>query len=144
MIGTKTCKKCLENKPYELFDYVRNSGQQRRAALCRECTLERQRKWARDNVNTPGLRERRLERTRAFKAESYAYVNGYKAAKGCFYCGEADPVVLDFHHLNGTEKEASVSILINRHSSREKIDAEIKKCVVVCANDHRRIHAGTL
>lgn len=53
-----------------------------------------------------------------------------------------DPVVLDFHHVNPEEKAFSIGN--NKYASMERIQAELDKCVVVCANDHRRIHAGTI
>lgn len=50
-------------------------------------------------------------------------------------CGEADPVVLDFDHLE--DKLDDVSTIVN-NGTWEAVLAEIKKCEVVCANCHRR------
>lgn len=52
-------------------------------------------------------------------------------------CNEADPVVLEFHHVG--EKENDVSVLIGRGSSLEALIAEINKCVVLCGNCHKRL-----
>jgi hypothetical protein len=64
-------------------------------------------------------------------------------AKPCFFCGIADPVVNQFHHINPEEKSFDVG---HSWSSRglNAVLTEIAKCVVVCANDHLRIHAGIL
>ena len=38
------------------------------------------------------------------RAKRAAFVNNYKASRGCCVCGECDPIVLDFHHRDGKEK----------------------------------------
>lgn len=62
----------------------------------------------------------------------------YDLLKSCFCvdCGESDPVVLDFDHVEG-EKVASVSKLF-RAASKERIQAELAKCEVRCSNCHRK------
>jgi hypothetical protein len=55
----------------------------------------------------------------------------------CVDCGESDIVVLDFDHVVG-KKTANVSNLIQRGASWKRIESEIAKCVVRCANCHRR------
>jgi hypothetical protein len=49
-------------------------------------------------------------------------------------CGETDPLVLQFDHLR--DKYLPVTSLTSQ--SLVKIIEEIKKCEVVCANDHSR------
>lgn len=50
---------------------------------------------------------------------------------------------LDFHHLDGDEKESLISTLITKHiSAWEKIVKEVVKCVLVCKNCHGEINAG--
>lgn len=52
------------------------------------------------------------------------------------------PVALDFHHLDPTEKDKNVGDLMS--FSTQKLKEEIRKCVVLCANCHRMVHAGLL
>ncbi len=52
-------------------------------------------------------------------------------------CSEA----LEFHHLNKTEKELSPSYIIMRWSF-ERARPELDKCLLLCANCHREIHAA--
>ncbi len=62
----------------------------------------------------------------------------------CQICGYSRCLVaLDFHHIDGSTKEFELS---ERGLTRrwEKIVEEAKKCLLVCANCHRGIHAGTL
>ena len=60
----------------------------------------------------------------------------------CRGCGLAFPARLfEFHHLNARTKDFAISadgIL----RSWDKIEAELKKCVLLCANCHREVHAG--
>jgi len=52
-------------------------------------------------------------------------------------------VVLDFHHINPEEREFDVSASWRKYGI-ERVRKEIEKTIIVCANCHRRIHAGTL
>lgn len=79
-------------------------------------------------------KEERQERHAAVRA----YVADYKAERGCVRCGETDPIVLEFHHRNPAEKEYDAARF--PRLSRPRLDAELAKCDVVCANCHRRIH----
>jgi hypothetical protein len=62
----------------------------------------------------------------------------------CISCGESDPVVIDFHHLDGSQKDKGISQMMNSSYSLNKIEEEISKCVCLCSNCHRKVHAGTL
>ena len=63
----------------------------------------------------------------------------YKGGK-CEICGYNKCIdALEFHHLNPNEKDFGVSCGDTR--SIEKLKAEVDKCIMVCANCHREIHA---
>ncbi|QGZ16283.1 putative HNH endonuclease [Erwinia phage Hena1] len=49
---------------------------------------------------------------------------------------------MDLHHLDEETKDANVSDLMRRGT--KKLIAEMNKCVVLCANCHRKVHAGIL
>lgn len=74
-------------------------------------------------------RERRKER--------WLQIKEYLEAHPCIKCGEADPMVLDFHHIKGIKKFA-IARAISAGYGLKTILKEIAKCVVVCANRHRR------
>ena len=59
----------------------------------------------------------------------------------CSICSESDPATIDLHHLDKDSKESIVSILVQHGTSWYKIVAEIEKCVSLCANCHRKVHA---
>lgn len=64
----------------------------------------------------------------------------------CEVCGyDKHSSGLDFHHKNPEEKEGTIHQMMNGPAPNEtnvqKFIAEIKKCVVLCANCHREHHA---
>jgi hypothetical protein len=63
----------------------------------------------------------------------------YKRSLCCEKCGNNDYRVLEFHHLR--DKEQTVASLVNSKFAWSKIEAEIKKCSVLCANCHRVEHS---
>ena len=64
----------------------------------------------------------------------------------CQFCGyDKCQRALHFHHIDPTQKLFIISDATARKKySQEQIDAEIKKCVLVCANCHAEIHAGLI
>jgi len=59
----------------------------------------------------------------------------------CEFCGYNKCLnALEFHHKSG-KKEDHVSRMI-RDVSRQKSLKEIDKCILLCANCHRELHAG--
>jgi sugar O-acyltransferase (sialic acid O-acetyltransferase NeuD family) len=88
--------------------------------------------------------EANKERLSFLKAEMYRinreYILHFKATHPCVICGQTDPFVLDFDHLDPSKKEATVANMLGRTASLEKIKKEIAKCQILCANCHRRKH----
>jgi hypothetical protein len=71
-----------------------------------------------------------------------SYVDSLKVDRGCADCGyNAHPAALDFDHLPGSAKVATIAKMIGGYvglkAALEKVQAEISKCEVVCANCHR-------
>lgn len=71
----------------------------------------------------------------------HEYVANYLKNHPCIKCGTNNILVLEFHHLNQSEKRLEVSIMIQQRWSIKTIAKEIDKCVVLCGNCHRRITA---
>ena len=62
----------------------------------------------------------------------------------CAYCGLVDDyVVYDFHHLNPSQKSFGISDSSTTRSRQAYAD-EAKKCVLLCANCHRKIGKGLI
>jgi 5-methylcytosine-specific restriction endonuclease McrA len=67
------------------------------------------------------------------------YVWNYLQDKCCLTCGEDDPIVLEFDHRNRRQKDATISMAIkHRKFSIERLQHELDKCDILCANCHRR------
>lgn len=61
----------------------------------------------------------------------------------CTICGYNKTIAaLDYHHLNPSEKDFSLSVAMKNGGAWAKIVAEAKKCTIVCCRCHREIHAG--
>jgi 5-methylcytosine-specific restriction endonuclease McrA len=99
--------------------------------LCANCHRRRHAR-ARTALGHPLVRRRRDTKLRAVTA----------AGGACRGCGEAVPVALfDFHHRDPSTKEFAIGadgIL----RSWARVEAELAKCVLLCANCHREVHAG--
>jgi hypothetical protein len=66
-----------------------------------------------------------------------------KLATGCTDCGYKEHAeALELDHLPGCEKVTNVASMVAHNWSWERIEAEIAKCEVVCANCHRVRTAG--
>ena len=86
-------------------------------------------------------REWNTERSMQRRESNRAWANDLQRRRGgCSRCDEDDPVCLDFHHLDGAEKKMSVGKMIAFGYGKDRIEAEIEKCIVLCANCHRKEH----
>jgi hypothetical protein len=47
----------------------------------------------------------------------------------------------DFHHIKSRKSEKHVALLLYKAASSSELSDEIKLCVVLCANCHRRRHS---
>ena len=78
-----------------------------------------------------------VKKSRQRLKERLVYVSGGK----CQCCGYDKCIqALEFHHLNPEEKDFAIAANANIGWNTAK--AEIQKCILVCANCHREIHAG--
>jgi hypothetical protein len=63
----------------------------------------------------------------------------WKATQECKECGEKETCVLDLHHIDSSTKDYSIgSMSVN--ISWTRLEKEISKCIVLCANCHRKLH----
>lgn len=62
----------------------------------------------------------------------------FLSKKECLDCKERDPIVLEFDHINPSDKFKQISQMLSGHYSWESVLAEIEKCEIRCANCHRR------
>lgn len=133
MVYSKICYVCKEEKPLSAFNRnkCRKDGLQ---TFCRDCGKARSRQYYQENKEkhkgVVNVRKRReIQRNRAFVLECLL-------SNPCRVCGEADPAALEFDHLR--DKENTVKNLAHNGSCLPRIQAEIEKCQVLCANCHRK------
>jgi hypothetical protein len=62
----------------------------------------------------------------------------YKSRVGCMECGERDPDLLVYHHVNPLTKLYNVSSM--KGYNDKIIMEEINKCVVLCLIHHAKVH----
>jgi|LakMenEpi03Aug12_release.lakeMendotaPanAssembly.Ray.scaffolds.fasta_scaffold515497_5 L-lysine 2,3-aminomutase len=63
----------------------------------------------------------------------------YMKDKKCVHCGNDDISVLEWHHLDPSQKDANVPNLAGRYKW-ERVLAEIMKCICLCRNCHKKEH----
>lgn len=89
--------------------------------------------------------EEQASRTQQYRAANKERIAKYKLAHGCAVCSYSRCLeALEFHHVDGREKngvEQSIGKMAHRGMSWGRIEEELKKCMVLCANCHREVHA---
>jgi hypothetical protein len=83
-------------------------------------------------------REKLYKAQKEYRIKVREKILDFLSKKKCIDCGENDPIVLDFDHIDRDKKFKSVSQMLCGHYSFETILKEIEKCEVRCANCHRR------
>lgn len=129
----KSCRKCKESKTLDSFfkDVSEKDGLN---TMCRECwkAIRRERYEKR--------KDKDIAKTAAYKKAMRLYLTEYKVSRGCQRCGENHPAVLDLHHLDADDKEIAPSRMVDKGWSKEKMQSELDKCIVLCSNCHRKEH----
>lgn len=99
---------------------------------CRSCAAA----WYQANkeVHKKNVR-RRNDRVRA---ERNGRLASYLREHPCVDCGETDLRVLEFDHDDPSQKLTEVTKLVATSMPWWRVEAEIAKCTVRCANCHRR------
>jgi hypothetical protein len=135
-MNTKICYKCKQEKPVSDYHKCKPSkdGLQRKCKSCNIAyTLAFHKRTGRTKQNNLRANEYRQLFT--------AIVETIKSEIGCQFCDEKDGCCLDCHHIS--DKEVEISELCAK-KSKTKIIEELAKCIIVCSNCHRKIHAGKL
>ena len=121
------CKKCKDVK--EVDDFY-NSNK----STCKDCLRAKARKYDR-TTRSKGTDRKRSRRQKHYN-ELMEYIGGQK----CSICGFIDEYrgCFDFHHIDESKKEFGIAGRLD--SSIAVLKKEADKCILVCANCHRKLH----
>lgn len=125
----KKCNKC----GLEKTEFHKNTS------YCKECNIVRVKEWAILNKEKITKNSGIYIKAKHFLLK--AILDDIKHENGCSFCGENDACCLDFHHI--ANKSDNVSKL-QRDKNVKKICEELNKCIIVCANCHRKLHDGKI
>ena len=131
--ATKVCSRCHQELPIVSYAVKRHASGLLQAA-CRTCMSELRHDHYRRNKAR--LKREVVDRKRAVKLRNMVRLVSYLREHPCVDCSESDPVVLEFDHVRAG-KTANVTAMVHL-ADWSVIQREIDKCVVRCANCHRR------
>lgn len=115
----KTCSRCMEPLLLkEFYPRRKMEGAGNLSPWCRAC-----------------YRKDAAVRSKSFKEQCVQYKGG-----SCIRCGYSKySGALEFHHRDPSQKDFGLAQIHTRRWS-EKIEAELDKCDLLCANCHREVH----
>lgn len=134
LMNPKRCHACKQDKDVSEF-HKNRSTRDGLAEACKPCRKEIDRKYLDQN------REAYNARMRRYFTKRKARISEIKSTKGCLCCREAEPCCLHFHHMRDKSFEIATHA---KCKPWPEVEAEIAKCVVLCANCHAKVHAGLL
>ena len=118
---------------------ARKKAKDGRASWCKDCFKVYWNK--RYFENHAQYRNSHNARRNKIREQNARDVFEYLQQNPCKNCGEKDPIVLEFDHREKTGKIENIANLII-NASWQRIELEIEKCDVLCANCHRRKSAA--
>ena len=123
----KDCKQLLRTEAFLWRNRYNKDGQKSRNSICRDCKNKQTQKYKPPQSKSDKIKE---------------WIDSIKINIGCLICQECShPQLLDLHHINPEIKEDQIPNMIQRGYSINAIYTELKKCAVLCANCHRKLHA---
>jgi hypothetical protein len=132
-VKEKFCRLCQKQKHISEFAWkakIKNLRQ----SYCKDCQKIRSRKHYQKNKEIY-IKKARIRNQKVLD-QIQGYVWQYLSNHPCIDCNESDIVVLEFDHQG--DKKYNLFEIIKERSSLIKVKQEVAKCVVRCANCHRR------
>ena len=119
-VESKVCTKCKETKPLSNF-WKQTKASDGLNTWCKSCV-------------SIGMRNHARKR----KKEAIEQLGGK-----CHKCsGVFHQACYDFHHKDPTEKEGGIAKLLQSYAlDHPKVQQELEKCILLCSNCHRELHA---
>lgn len=89
-------------------------------------------------ANKDKIKARAREHTATMRRRVRSWLLDYLKVHHCVDCGESNPVVLEFDHHDTSDKHFNIGEATSRGFSLKRVQAEVAKCEVRCANCHRK------
>ena len=133
-MATKICCNCKENLDVSIFmsNKKHKDGLQ---SQCKNC----QKIYSREHYIRN--KQKYVDKAVLRNKQSRQKFMEYKISCSCLICSEDNPACIDFHHLEKDDKKYNMSIIASSFGSNAFIE-ELKKCVTLCSNCHRKLHDG--
>lgn len=135
----KICTQCKLEKPLTEFAIKDKTRLNSECKLCHRIYSKTHYQINKQKYINNSAKNRKL-----YYNSNKQFTDDYKSTKKCQACGEKEPCCLDFHHVDSKTKKFEISKRLTHSPSIEKLMNEIKKCIVLCSNCHRKLHAGKL
>ena len=129
----KVCSSCSESKPRGDFG-VCSKNKDGLYGKCKACKRAYDNEYHANRSKGNKKRKNELQRQRHISNRQYMY--NFLKSHPCVVCGESDPVVLEFDHIDQSTKTTAVSLMADY--SLDRVKEEIAKCRILCANCHKR------
>ncbi|MBU2542070.1 hypothetical protein KJ785_00735 [Patescibacteria group bacterium] len=129
----RTCSKCSKNKKEDEFNW-KNKKRGWRNSFCKVCHSDYRRSHYEKNRKKYISKARKWNGRQTKKLREFVFK--YLEKHPCVDCGEKDIRVLDFDHLR--DKKMGIASMVKNCYSIKALEKEIEKCLVRCANCHRR------
>lgn len=124
----RKCTVCAKEKHDEEF-HKRKIGKN---TICKDCRKVYIREHYKNN------KEKYIQSADKSRKKLREWMRELKKTLNCSKCGENHIACLDFHHIDPSSKVFTIGTFGNH--SREEVEKEIKKCIVLCSNCHRKLH----
>lgn len=120
---------------------LKNASTGTRHSQCKECCRRR----SKDHyaANHAAYIERNRRNRPAQRMRNAGILLEYLSTHPCVQCGERNPVLLELNHVDPRTKVGNVSELARSGCSRQRLQSEMAKCEVMCANCHQRFTWST-
>ena len=89
-------------------------------------------------ANKALVKARSRERTTRTRKLVRAWLFEYLKTHPCVDCGETNPIILEFDHRADATKHFNIGDVSHKGTSLRRVQEEVAKCEVRCANCHRK------
>ena len=136
---SKRCRVCGHSKPLSEF-HNKLDNKDKKACKCKKCHSAHM-----HDVYTAALVSGTHKAARSrYEAVNVEIMNKFRAS-GCIVCGERTLVCLDAHHVVPSKKDKYFANGLSiKHVGQHRLKKELEKCICLCANCHRKLHANII